>query len=107
MEKSAIRHMVIFNLKHDKGSSEEKRFLTDGQEQLTSIPVVQNFQVFRQVSVKNGYDYGFSMDFASQAEYDAYNEHPVHMAFVEQRWKKEVIRFLEIDFQTGLDNQRQ
>ena len=59
---------------------------------------MKNFKAFNQVSPKNDYDYGFSMEFADQAEYDTYNAHPVHTNFVEGRWVPEVSRFLEIDF---------
>jgi hypothetical protein len=52
-----------------------------------------------QVSTKNNYDYGFSMEFADQAAYTSYNEHPKHVDFVNNRWLKEVSRFIEIDFQ--------
>lgn len=38
------------------------------------------------------------MEFDDQAAYDTYSSHPLHLEFVEQRWKKEVTRFLEIDF---------
>ncbi len=95
---TAIQHMVIFCLKHPAGSAEANQFLEDGQRLLTSIPVVKNFKAFNQVSPKNDYDYGFSMEFADQAEYDTYNAHPVHTDFVEGRWVPEVSRFLEIDF---------
>ena len=93
-----IKHMVIFNLVYEKDSSEAKKFLTDGQTLLTSIPVVKEFQVLRQVSSKNDYDFGFSMVFDSDEDYEAYNNHPVHQSFVAERWKKQVSRFLEIDF---------
>lgn len=93
-----IQHMVIFDLKHDKDSPEARAFLKEGQRLLSAIPVVRNFQVFTQVSPKNNYDFGFSMVFAGQDDYEKYNHHPDHVAFVEQRWKKEVSRFLEIDF---------
>jgi len=99
MGTNKIKHMVIFNLKHSKGSIEAEQFLIDGQRLLSSIPVVNNFEVYRQVSVKNDYDYGFSMEFTSQAEYDTYNEHQIHSDFVENRWMVEVTRFLEIDLQ--------
>ncbi|MDG0810824.1 Dabb family protein [Cohnella rhizosphaerae] len=95
---SAIRHQVIFDLKHEKGSAEADRFLKDGWRILTSIPAVRNFEVLKQVSPKNDYTYGFSMTFASQADYDSYNAHPAHVAFVAERWETEVARFLEIDF---------
>ena len=38
------------------------------------------------------------MEFASQAEYSAYDSHPVHVAFVRDRWVPEVAKFLEIDY---------
>ena len=94
----AVQHMVIFDLKHKKGAAEEQKFLADGKSILTRIPVVRDFRVLDQVSLKNDYDYGFSMVFASSADYETYNNHPDHVAFVENRWKKEVTRFLEIDF---------
>ncbi|WP_274648484.1 Dabb family protein [Paenibacillus humicola] len=93
-----IQHSVIFSLKHEQGSAEEREFLEEGRRTLTAIPVVKNFRVFRQVSPKNEYHFGFSMEFANQAEYEAYNAHPNHVKFVEERWKTEVTKFLEIDY---------
>ena len=87
-----------FNLPYKKGSSKAVKFLNDGNRILTGIPVVRNFQVFLQVSAKNDFQYGFSMVFSSQEDYNTYNNHPDHVAFVEERWMKEVTDFLEIDF---------
>jgi len=103
--KDWILHSVIFSLKHEEGSEEERRFLEDGQRILTSIPVVSNFQVYKQVSAKNDYHFGFSMEFASQADYDAYNAHPLHEGFVKERWEREVERFLEIDYKKSAVSQ--
>ncbi len=93
-----IQHMVIFNLPYKPGSSKAVKFLNDGNRILTGIPVVRDFQVFLQVSSKNDFQYGFSMVFTDQDDYDTYNTHPDHVAFVEERWMKEVTDFLEIDF---------
>ncbi|SFE76238.1 Stress responsive A/B Barrel Domain [Paenibacillus catalpae] len=93
-----IQHSVIFTLKHAEGSELEQKFLEDGKAILSSIPAVQQFRVFRQVSPKNDYKFGFSMEFADQAAYEAYNAHPLHVSFVEERWVKEVEAFLEIDY---------
>lgn len=94
-----IRHMVIFCLKYDQDSPEVVKFLLDGRTRLSQIESVENFEVLTQISEKNDYDYGFSMEFASQEAYNAYNQHPIHVAFVHERWKVEVTRFLEMDFQ--------
>ena len=98
LEKEEIQHMVIFNLPYPKGSTKAKNFLLDGTRVLTGISVVQNFQAFKQVSIKNNYQYGFSMVFANQKDYNTYNNHPDHVSFVQDRWMKEVTEFLEIDF---------
>lgn len=99
LKEGEIQHMVIFNLPYPEGSEKSKKFLQDGTAILTGIPVVQNFQAFKQVSQKNDYQYGFSMVFANREEYSTYNNHPSHVAFVQDRWVKEVTEFLEIDFE--------
>jgi len=93
-----IRHTVVFKLKHAKGSPEEQDFLAAGQK-LASIPGVEHFETLKQIGRKNDFDWGFSMEFADHQAYDRYNRHPDHVAFVEQRWLKEVEHFLEIDYQ--------
>ena len=40
------------------------------------------------------------MEFADQAAYDGYNEHPAHVRFVAERWVPEVSDFLELDYTT-------
>ena len=100
LKKGEIQHMVIFNLPYPEGSKNAIKFLNDGNRILTAIPVVRDFQVFLQVSPKNDYQYGFSMVFTNQEDYTTYNLHPDHVAFVEERWKKEVTEFLEIDFKS-------
>ena len=99
LQKGEIQHMVIFNLSYPKESSEAKKFIEDGTRILSGIPVVNNFQAFNQVSKKNSYQFGFSMVFANQSDYDVYNKHPEHLEFVQNRWMKEVREFLEIDFE--------
>ena len=51
-----------------------------------------------EVSPKNDYRHGVSMEFADRAAYAAYDAHPDHVAFVRDRWVPEVADFLEIDF---------
>ena len=93
-----IRHTVVFRLKHAKGSPEEKAFLAAAKA-LAKIPGVEKFEQLRQVSRKNDYTFGFSMEFGNQALYDGYNDHPDHVAFVRDLWMKEVEAFLEIDYE--------
>ena len=92
-----IRHTVAFNFKHAKGSVEEEKFLKDALV-LTGIPGVNKFEQLRQVSPKNNFSFGFSMEFDDQAAYDTYNNHPLHVAFVRDRWLVEVSDFMEIDY---------
>ncbi|RWM72166.1 MULTISPECIES: Dabb family protein [Mesorhizobium] len=92
-----IRHTVVFRLKHKDSSVEEARFLADAKI-LAEIPGVEKFEQLRQVSPKNDYRFGFSMEFADQAAYTGYNDHPDHIAFVRDRWIPEVEAYLEIDY---------
>jgi heme-degrading monooxygenase HmoA len=99
MTTSNIKHMVVFKLHAGKNNANAEQFLKISAEELTTIPGVEQFEVLRQVSAKADYDYGFSMVFANQADYEAYNNHPVHTQYVAERWMKEVSSFQEIDFQ--------
>ena len=92
-----IRHTVVFRLKHPRGSAEEASFLAGGQA-LADIPGVERFEQLRQVSPKNDYHFGYSMEFADQTAYQAYNDHPAHVAYVENRWIPEVEAFAEADY---------
>ena len=97
LDGTRIRHTVSFTLSHPPGSAEEADFLATAGE-LGAIPGVEAFEVLSEVSPKNGYRFGISMEFADQAAYDAYNAHPDHVRFVETRWLPEVSDFLEIDY---------
>ena len=95
-----IRHTVVFVLRHERGSDEEADFLA-AAEKLGEIPGVEAFEVLHEVSPKNGYRFGISMEFADRSAYTRYNEHPAHVAFVEGCWLSEVTDFLEIDYAAG------
>ena len=92
-----IRHTVVLTPRHDPGSPEEGDFLA-AAERLAEIPGVEAFEILRETSPKNGYRFGISMEFADAAAYAAYNEHPDHVRFVQDRWIPEVDDFLEIDY---------
>ena len=98
MQSPALRHTVVFRLKHPRGSAAERSFLADAR-QLALIPGVERFEQLRQTSPKNGFTYGFSMEFADAAAYQRYSAHPVHVAFVNERWLPEVAEFMEIDYE--------
>lgn len=93
-----IQHTVVFRLAHPAGSAEESAFLADARAALTSIPGVEEFRINRQVSAKSDLAHQFSMVFADDSAYQAYNDHPVHVAFVAERWVPEVAEFQEYDF---------
>lgn len=91
-----IRHSVVFRLAHPEGSQAETAFL-HAAAGLASIGGVEAFELLREVSPKNDYRFGLTMEFADRAAYAAYNEHPDHVEFVGSRWQAEVADFLEID----------
>jgi len=96
----SIEHTVVFRLDHPAGSAAESDFLTAARSALTGIPGVEDFTINRQVSPKSDLAWQFSMRFADQATYDAYNVHPAHVEFVATRWQTEVVAFQEYDFTT-------
>jgi stress responsive alpha/beta barrel protein len=97
MVANRVRHTVTFTLVHEEGSVEERDFLL-AAEHLASIPGVEAFELLAEVSPKNGYRYGISMEFADRSAYERYNEHADHVRFVQERWLSEVSEFLELDY---------
>ena len=93
-----IRHTVVFTLSHAAGSPEEADFLVTAA-RLAEVPGVESFEILRETSPKNDYRHGISMEFAGPDAYRAYNEHPDHVAFVQERWLPEVSEFLEVDYE--------
>lgn len=97
-----IRHTVVFTLTHAEGSPGEADFLAAAG-RLAALPGVEEFELLRETSPKNAYRFGISMEFADRAAYEGYNEHPDHVAFVQQRWLAEVPDFQEIDYEARSD----
>ncbi|MCE6988013.1 Dabb family protein [Dyadobacter sp. CY323] len=93
-----IFHSVFLKLKHPKDSEKETLFLNAARD-LQDIPGVQNFKVLKQTSPKNQFEYGLSMEFDNQSDYDAYSIHPDHERFIKEFWIPDVADFLEIDYQ--------
>jgi hypothetical protein len=92
-----IQHTVAFSLHHASGSAAETDFLSAARA-LATIPGVERFEQFRQVSPKSDFAFSFSMYFAGKDAFRAYNQHPIHVAFVRDRWETEVSSFQELDF---------
>jgi len=84
-------------LKYPNNSEDEKAFLEAAAE-LEKIPGVQKFEMLRQISKKNKFDFGISMEFDDNIAYDSYSGHPDHESFLAKYWKTGVEDFLEIDY---------
>jgi len=93
-----IKHSVIFTLRYQPGTAEFKKFF-DAAAALKNIPGVQQFDILKQTSTKNDYDYGIAMSFDNTEKYAAYNDHAAHQQFIADYWIPSVAAFLEIDFE--------
>jgi hypothetical protein len=91
-----IRHSVILKLK-SQITAEDKQAFFDAVDTLSTIPDVQKFEVLKQISTKNKFEYGISMEFDNQEQYDIYSNHPSHIHFLQNFWANNVEDFLEID----------
>jgi hypothetical protein len=91
-----VRHSVVFRLVHAEGSAAQADFLA-AIAALGAIAGVEDFELLREVSPKNDFQFALTMEFANQSAYEAYNAHPDHVDFVTSRWASEVADFLEVD----------
>lgn len=97
-----IQHTVAFQLEPNLNEDDIRAFFRAARA-LSEIAGVKEFEVLKQVGKKNSFAYALSMYFESQHEYDAYNSHPQHVAFVENFWLKHVSDFIELDYVRSAD----
>jgi hypothetical protein len=93
-----IRHSVILKLKSSISPKDKQAFFV-AVDKLGEIPDVQKFEVLKQTSPKNKFEYGISMEFENQEQYDIYSNHPIHIHFIQNFWMAHVEDFLEIDYE--------
>ncbi|MFZ5941302.1 MAG: Dabb family protein [Bacteroidota bacterium] len=88
-------HSVYFRM-HGALSAEQKAAFEVGLEKLGTIPVIRNFYygtpagTGREV-VDNDYDYAWIVHFGSAADHDIYQDHPIHLEFIDKYgdlWKE-------------------
>ena len=94
-----VRHTVCFKLIHPPGSAGEAAFLAAAARLAEDVPGVEAFEVLREVSPKNPWVFGLSMEFADRGAYEAYDAHPAHVAFLAERWQAEVEDFQEVEYE--------
>jgi len=90
-------HSVIFSIKENIDPPRLKEFFKAAVE-LAKIPGLKNLKSWKQVSEKNAFQYGLSMEFSTHEQYQQYNHHPAHVAFITDQWIPCVADFLEIDY---------
>ena len=93
-----VRHSVIFAFKQTVDSTQQENFFNAAQK-LAAIPGVRNFELLKQTSKKNKFDFGISMEFDDHRLYEQYNHHKDHQLFIQQYWLKNVEDFLETDYE--------
>ena len=96
--KFIIRHTVIFKFKKNVYSNQREAFFNAALK-LAGIPGVRNFELLKQISKKNKFDFGISMEFDDLRLYEQYTNHKDHQLFIQQYWLKNVEDFLETDYE--------
>ena len=92
-KKFMIRHTVVFKFKPSVDSIAAQNFFV-AVKRLATIHGVQNFESLRQISKKNHYEFGLSMEFANETIYEQYNKDPLHEQFIQQYWVPFVAEFM-------------
>jgi Stress responsive A/B Barrel Domain len=87
MVANRVRHTVAFTLVHEDGSAEERDFL-EAAEHLATIPGVEAFELLAEVSPKNGYRFGISMEFADRSAYATTSTPITSASFSSAGWPK-------------------
>ena len=81
-------HSVYFWLRHPESQADHDA-LRAGLNSLGAIPTISTAYVgtpaeTRRPVIDSTYDFGLTLVFADKAAHDVYQEHPVHLAFVDK-----------------------
>ncbi|MGJ8668824.1 MAG: Dabb family protein [Oceanococcus sp.] len=95
-------HVVLVWLKQP-GNQEHRIQIIDASQRLREIPGVLDLHVGEVLAsdravVEDSYDVALSLRFSSQADLQAYLEHPVHVNAVKQHFVPVMQRYQVIDF---------
>ena len=95
-------HVVIFWTKSDQAGATEA-LLAGAEKYLKPCPGVQHYHCGRMASshrdvVDQTYQVALNLIFEDKASQDAYQEHPLHVEFVEKVFKPNCERALVYDF---------
>ncbi len=93
-----ITHLVFFKFKPVVDAEGVQNFFVAAKK-LSVIPGVENFESLKQTSKKNNYEFGLSMEFASNDLHQQYNKHPMHVQFIDKNWVPSIAEFMEIDYE--------
>jgi len=92
---SRIQHTVTLRL-HE--GVDQQWFLGKARA-LAVLPGVHEFEILRQIGSKAAqFELALSMYFDTDEDYQSYNNHPIHVDFVENVWIPNVAEFLELDY---------
>ncbi|GAB4241795.1 MAG: hypothetical protein OHK005_05140 [Candidatus Methylacidiphilales bacterium] len=96
-----ITHVVVFWT--DKPAADLLPTLLPLAQRLGEIPGVHEFRFGPPVPSRRGvvddsFSFAISMTFADQAAADAYQQHPIHVEFVEKAVRPYIKRFVVYDF---------
>ena len=97
-----ITHVVVFWTDKPYGENREK--LLEGTRMLGKIPGVLEYRCGKAVAspravVDDSFAVAISMTFATQADADIYQAHPIHLEFIEKYVKPLAKRLVVYDFE--------
>lgn len=92
-----IRHVIMGNFKTEITPEWRDRFIQKAEEALAQIPGTRNVHMGKasEIQGKNRYELALFIDFADEAAFQAYQDHPLHKTVAEQipAILSEVVRF--------------
>jgi len=96
-------HVVIFWTQPEKPNAADE-LIAGANQYLRNVPGIVNFHVGKMVPsqrpvVDQSYQVALSIQFESKAAQDAYQDHPLHLEFVEKSFKPNCAKVVVFDFE--------
>jgi hypothetical protein len=94
-----VHHIVLFNLKPEVTPQKIEEMMMSTRMMLLKIPEVSNLKCGKRIADDNLWQFFIAMDFESMDKLAIYRENPIHLKYVEEVLKPNVVERLAIDYE--------
>jgi len=94
-----VHHLVLFKLRPDSTDETVEEMMRQTRMQLLKIPEVLRVNCGKPIDASNEWNFFLSVDVESLDRLEVYASHPIHVKFVEEVIRPNIVERLALDYE--------